>query len=480
MEIAIIGGGTAAWLTAAYLQKKHPQHAITVIDKAHGTPIGVGEATILDFEPFMKDCGFELQQWMPRVNGTFKSGILFPNWGKMGNQVWHPFKLQTSYDFYGQWDLWSLDQTKPFIEYGACMYDASRNNRVDVNKLGDYAYHVDCSKLVELLQSTIRVNLIKSDVIDINRDNENIISVVLADGQIIAADLFIDCTGFNSILKTQDRVALDDRLFCNTAIVSHVQYNDKEQEMKPYAISNAVEHGWIWEIPVTDRIGSGLVFNRDITDIDTAKDYFVEYWGGRVNRDAIRVIDWTPYYIKNFWEGNVVSIGLSCGFIEPLESTGLSIMIKGIKRLSDKITMGMYTDVDSALYNAQMTSIFEDAVNFINMHYSNSQRDGKFWNFVREKFKKSSTLAFYENFLVDKNTPFAINTNYVLDNKFFHAANWIMWMIQLGYPVSKHVDWNPQYVAELNRHFLNSEKQKTLVSIPHSDAIQLIKMAGGL
>lgn len=480
MDIVIVGGGTAAWLSAAYLQKKHPRYTITVIDKTEGTPIGVGEATILDFAPFMQECGYEIHHWMPKVNGTFKSGILFPDWGFDGNKIWHPFRTHITYNVYGQWDIWSLDKTKPFEQYGVCAYDVSQQNKVDFNRLGDYAYHVDCVKLVEFLQNSTQVNLIKSDVVSINKSDSSIESVVLDNGRTVTGDLFIDCTGFKSLLKTQDRVNLDDRLFCNTAVVGQIQYQDKTAEMRPYAVSRAVDHGWIWEIPVTDRIGSGLVFNRDVTSIDEAKDYFVKYWDGRVTTDSVRVIDWTPFYIKNFWQGNVVSIGLSCGFIEPLESTGISMMIKGIKQLSSKITVGVYTDIDVQLYNAQMTSVFEDAVNFVNMHYSNSKRESKFWNFVKSKFKKTDTLTFYEDYLIDKYKPFAMSTNYVLDNKVFHPTNWMLWLIQLRYPVSKQIDWGLQHVAELNKHFRSSEEQRTLASIPHEDALQLVRLAGGL
>lgn len=479
MRITIIGGGTSAWMTAAYLSKKHPHHKVTVIDKQHGEPIGVGEATLLDFAPFMQECGFRLEDWVPAVSATLKAGILFPDWGDEGNVAWHPFIQHISYPTYGQWDVWAIDQLNPFETYGLPMYDTATANKVDFNHLGNYAYHVDCSKLVKYLQHAISdfVTFINSGVASVNKTGDVVNSVVLDSGRVFESDLFIDCTGFNSILKTPDCVDLTGRLFCNSAVTSQIQFVDKATELKPYAVSRAVDCGWIWEIPVDDRIGSGLVFNRDITTVEEAKDRFVKHWGDRVNRDSLRVIKWDSFYIKNFWQGNVVSIGLSGGFIEPLESTGLAIIIKGITRLSDKIKIGVYRESDAQVYNAQMVNLYEDAVDFVSMHYANSNRVGAFWDYVRATFKKSEMFEFYERFLVDLNTPFNVCTDYQLDNRLFHATNWILWLIQLNYPVLKQVRWTLDRVKVLNNVFRNAEEQRTLVSIPHADALEIFKLA---
>jgi tryptophan halogenase len=480
MNITIIGGGTAAWLTAAYLSKNHPHFRVSVIDKTNGEPIGVGEATLLDFAPFMQACGFKIEEWAPAVSATLKSGILFPDWGEEGNIVWHPFLQHITYPTYGQWDVWAVDQTNPFEDYGLPTYSVAKENKVDFGHLGNYAYHVDCGKLVAFVQQRISdfVTFIDSGVVSVNKTGNTIHSVVLENGRVHESDMFIDCTGFNSILKKQERVDLTGRLFCNAAVTGQIQFVDRQAELKPYAVSRAVDCGWIWEIPVYDRIGSGLVFNRDITSIDEAKARFVNHWGAdRVNVDSLRVIQWESFYIKNFWEGNVVSIGLSAGFIEPLESTGLAIIIKGITRLSDKIKVGTYRSTDADVYNAQMINIYEDAVDFVSMHYANSNRQGAFWDYVRDTFKKSDTFEFYEKFMVNLNLPFNLCNDYVLDNRLFHATNWILWLIQLNYPVLKQVRWPLERVKTLNDIFLNAEQQRVLASIPHADALEIFKMA---
>ena len=104
---------------------------------------------------------------------------------------------------------------------------------------------------------------------------------------------------------------------------------DKNKEIHPYTIAQVVDHGWIWKTPLQSRIGSGLIFNRSVTDIEDAKNYFCEHWDNRISPENVRVIDWTPYYDRNQWDKNVVSIGLSAGFLEPLESTGIELIIQG-------------------------------------------------------------------------------------------------------------------------------------------------------
>lgn len=479
MKITIVGGGTAGWMTAAYLvANRHPTDSITVIDKEVGTPIGVGEATILDFEPFMRKCGFRLEEWFPKVDATFKSGILFKNWNKQGNDIWHPFRHITPNNYCTQWDIWSLDQSKPFQTHALPMLKVSEAKKVDLTNIQYYSYHVDCSKLVIFLQDRVKdsIEIIRSGVKTVYKNENGIDKLLLEDGTLHESDIFVDCTGFASVLKTQDRVDISDRLFCNTAIASHVQYEDKETEMLPYAVSESVEHGWIWKIPVQSRLGSGMVFNRNVTDIDTAKDFFVNYWNGRVDKNKLKVIDWTPYYIKNFWEGNVVSIGLSGGFVEPLESTGLSIMRIGIEHLAKIVKQGYISEFNKNIYNATMINIYEDVVDFVNVHYSNSEVAGDFWDFVRKNYKKTLAAEYYENELVTEHKNFINHSTPTLDGKIFHAPNWFLWLIQLGYDISPYRS-NPYVVVDyLNKEFLTGEEMQTLLSVDHLDAIKLINI----
>lgn len=443
--VAIVGGGTSAWLTAALLSNKIKNLNITIIDKEVGTPVGVGEGTLLSFDKVMRSAGFEFQEWFKEIDATAKSGILFPGWGKNREAVWHPFMFA---EFPEQdttlHNYWSKNQEFNFKEYATSYYDVSLNyNMVDVTALDGYAFHIDAGKLVTYIQRKLedrpRVTSIKSDVVDVLRDTEthNITELVLKNGQKIQADLYVDCTGFKAILGlTPERVTLEGRLFCDTAIAGHVPYEDIEAERHPYVISEQVEHGWVWNIPVQTRIGSGLVFNRTMTDPEDAKDFFVNYWNGRVKKENLKVIDWTPYYNKNIWHENVCAIGLSAGFIEPLESTGIALIIAGIEQLCFAIEPRGYTNIHKETYNKIMAGYFEDCIDFVSMHYETVERDEPFWKWVKETWVKSNRQQHFEEQLQRNDCKLPeVGFGYV-----FWASNWVCWLAQLGKTVGEAND----------------------------------------
>jgi flavin-dependent dehydrogenase len=436
-NIVILGGGTSAWLSAAYFSYNFPYYNITVVDKEIGTPVGVGEGTLMNFKPFMGQCGFDHKEWIPEIDATYKSGILFPGWVKKDSVVWHPFMmnpvLENTVSLHA---AWSNHQEYDFKEYGLGMYDISINyNAVDTST--DYAYHVDCSKLVLYIQKKLenKVRIVRSEMVDVVRDEfNNVKSLVLKNDDIITGDLFLDCTGFKGLLNNNPiRNDLSDRLICDTAVAGHIPYQDREKELRPYVISEAVDCGWVWNIPVKNRIGSGLVFNRSITDPEDAKEYFVKYWNNRISKDSLKVIDWTPYYNDNIWHNNVVSIGLSAGFIEPLESTGIALIMEGIYQLGRRITEYYYSNEDVTIYNDNMKYFFEECVNFVSMHYSKTEREEPFWKIVKDKIKVSEEQKIYERQLLDPSIPLI---RIPKDINFFTGHNWNTWLIQMGCKVA--------------------------------------------
>jgi tryptophan halogenase len=474
--ITVVGGGTSGWLTAAYLAHNFPEINITIVDKEVGAPVGVGEGTLLNLKPFLDECGFNIDEWFPAVDATYKSSIMFANWEGVGKDVWHPFYKgnRSVSDNIGIHDVWTQVQNYDFKRYAMAHYDASvLHNAVDASSINEYAFHIDCSKLVAFIKSKIinRVTLVNSDVVNVEYVDNNIKDLALKNGLIITSDLFVDCTGFKNILKTPNKkVTLEGRLFCNTAIAGHVPYKDRGNELKPYVTSEAVDHGWVWQIPVVSRIGSGLVFNRDITSIDEAKDYFVSYWDNRINKEDLKVIDWTPFYIEDMWDGNVVRIGLSAGFIEPLESTGVALITAGVAQLSNAINERHYTEDNIKFFNLQMKLYFEDSIDFVSMHYAKSDRTSKFWSRVKETWTPSDRMIHHIDLLTNPNipVPHAGKFNYV-----FNGANWSVWLIQLGYPVAKRNTHIPDNIAEeiLNKNYIRYEKYRHVSSRHHASEI---------
>ena len=436
-NIIIVGGGTSGWLSAASIVHKIKNVKVTLIDKELADSVGVGEATLINFDQFLDEyCGFKKEDWFLKLETAMKAGILFPEWGKSNNLVWHPFYFSNVTEDIPVCDAWSNDKEFSNINSLLPLYDISLQNSIELDDLGSYAYHINCKKLVEFIKEKIenKITTINSEVVDIIRDNcNNIKTLKLKNGIEVHGDLFLDCTGFKSILKNKrERVDLSDRLFCNTAIAAHVPYIDRKDELHPYVISHAVDHGWVWNIPLQTRIGTGLVFNRSITDIDDAKEYFVKYWENRIDINSLKVIDWTPYYDKNIWENNVVSIGLSAGFIEPLESTGVALICAGIVELVLFLQSKYYDSHDIDLYNSYMKGLFEQCIDFVNMHYSITDKDTPFWNYVKTNFKMSNLQKFYlQN--MDSEDPS------IIDGKpgIFGGANWIYWLIQLGYKIKE-------------------------------------------
>jgi len=479
-SIVIVGGGTSGWLTAAYLSNACPEVSITVIDKEIGTPIGVGEATLLNFKPFMEECGFEVDDWFSKIDAGYKSGILFTNWCKSNHEIWHPFYKGNRTVSIGNTknkpvymhDVWSKAQHLDFKKYSLGYYEASiDHNVVDSSSLHNYAFHVDCGKLVTYIQEKIKdkINIIRSDVVNVVvNDSGGVKHLELKNGSTITTDLFVDCTGFKNLLRApKKRVDLTDRLFVNTAVVCQVPYKDRPEEFKPYAVCDAVDHGWIWKIGVSSRIGSGLVFNRDLTSIDEAKQCFADYWKGRVDIDKIRVIDWTPFYNKDQWEDNVVSIGLSAGFIEPLESTGIGLITAGITQLNNVVREQYYDQDNVDFFNLQMKLYFEDCVDFVSGHYANNNRTSKFWNFVKDKFEPSEKMKYFIEHLADPTINIPYNGKF---NLIFAGVNWSLMLLQLGYPVApRDIDITDEQAEELLiKNYLKYEKHKHVWSRPHS------------
>tara|TARA_B100000287_G_scaffold250605_1_gene235520 strand:+ start:4880 stop:6322 length:1443 start_codon:yes stop_codon:yes gene_type:complete len=437
-EIVIVGGGTSGWLAAKTLSRRVSFTKVTLIDKEVSEPVGVGEATLLSFKVFLeKVCFFseyEIGECLYHCESIKKNGILFPDWGIDGNEIWHPFyfgnMIPNGIDRPLLIDAWSLQDT---VDIGEIMPDRIKSGAT-------FAEHINALKLVEYLKNSLlnddshtKINYIQSAVKDITRDDNGISSLTLEDGSVISGDIFVDCTGFKSILKDKrDRVDLSDRLYVDTAVAGHIDYLD-EKEITPYVSCPAVDHGWIWKIPLRTRMGTGLVFNRNITDPEEAKQYFVDYWDGRLDKDSLKIIDWTPYYDTNQWDKNVVSIGLSAGFLEPLESTGIELILQGITKLSDVLEARWYNNMAVNNFNNYMIDQFETSVDFVNMHYSISTKDTPFWNYVRNNYKPSETLKIFSDNLNSQEPSIYESPS----SHFIGGGNWIHWMVQLGYSMDK-------------------------------------------
>ena len=456
-DIVIVGGGSSGWMAAAAISRCNDVN-VTLVDKEVPTPLGVGEATLLSFEKFMvEQCGFNPNEFLAELDAGLKAGILFKDWGHKGNEIWLPF-YWLNYPFsdppVSMVDAWSTSQDIDFKKLEV-LYQCSMDNIIDRTQIGEgYAVHIDCIKLINYIKEKIsdRITYVNSSVKDISG---NILD--LENGDQIYADLFIDCTGFKSILKRKrDRVNLSDRLYVDTAVAGPIEYEDKHNEFRPYTTTTAVYDGWIWNTPLQSRIGTGLVFNRNITSIDQAKEYFCSFWDQRTTPDKLKVIDWTPYYDTNQWDGNVVSIGLSAGFIEPLESTGLGLIIEGIKTLSKLLNDGFCNQYDINYYNNHMALAYEQCVDYVNCHYSKSNINSPFWDYVRDNYKMSEAQeVFLDEMSSENKTIMPGGKGFI-----FGVGNWIHWLIQAGYPLEPRSWMQHDKMDESLNHLIQCEDRK--------------------
>ena len=492
-RIVIVGGGTAGWITASWFARRWSKRLdVVVIDKTQPERVGVGEATLLSFPEVMRQMNYEPKQWMNEIDATYKAGILFPGWGKKENVIWHPFGFGILGDGDNPniprvplYDVWSNYQDQYDIKDISGLYKSAMKNNIEPDYIRDtYAYQIDCGKLVQFLQKNTIPFLkeyIQSDVVEVYKDGisdditkSNIKKLVLDDGSEITGDLFIDCTGWKQMLIGENNVDLSDRLFIDTAFAAKVEYENKSQEMHPYTDCAALEHGWRWRIPTRSRIGTGYCFNRSITDPDVVADAFVKHWNNRIKKQDLRMLDWKPQYVKKFWEGNVVPIGLSAGFIEPLESTGLALMIRGCEFLEESMVDCFYNPYETGIYDIRMKCAFESAVDYVNMHYSYCEREGKFWDYVRLSHEKSGMQKYMEDQI---NDPHLITFQQHRSSSFFGGSNWHVWLLQLMPEIVKKEYWYEDvkeivprfenYLARLDSSVKQSISHKSILNHWH-------------
>jgi tryptophan halogenase len=438
-NICIVGGGSAGWLTALWCVKTMPHMNITLIESPNIPKIGVGEATLVAFDSFMKDLGIDQQTMMFESDGVFKSGILFPNWGIHDTPVWHPFsfhsneenKKMSRFDFFHNTNL----PPSEVYRYAMCHYDTSVLNNKVPPPTQQTGYHVDCIKLANYISNNLRnsINYKQEHVKQVEVTNGNIEYVTLETGQQVTADFFIDCTGFAKLLSNSlpdsDWVCKDHMLFNNAAVAGHVRYINEDEELKPYTTCEAVDWGWIWQIPISGRIGSGLVYDDRLISKEDAETYFRNYWGDRIiENHGLKHIRFKPEYNKNNWRGNCFSVGLASGFIEPLESTGLFLLTEGIKSATNRIRKGFYNNEDRLNFNSEMSGRYDESMDFVGLHYMNPKATGPFWDKVRAEWTPTDSLKtiinIYENNVVD--------WNFNQDDVNFMHLNWQLWLYAVG------------------------------------------------
>jgi tryptophan halogenase len=395
-KVVIAGGGTAGWIAAVALSKKLGVLLdITLIESDEIGTIGVGEATIPPMRTFHKLLGIDEQEFMRATEATFKLGILFENWGQQGDRYIHSFGKTGKETWLGDFHHFWLRAKELGIagEFGAyCLeLQAAQAGRFATSPTSDinFAYHLDATRYAKFLRGLSEakgVKRVEGKIADVMQDAESgfITALRLESGQIIDGDLFIDCTGFRGLLIEQTlKTGYEDWshwLPCDSAIAVQTE---SVGPAAPYTRSIAHDVGWRWRIPLQHRVGNGLVYcSRYLSDAD-ARTTLLNSIEGKTLIEP-RVIRFQTGRRLKSWNKNCIALGLASGFIEPLESTSIHLIMMGVTRL---MTLFPFNGVTAALtdeYNHLSRVEVEQLRDFIVLHYHVTEReDTPFWQYCK-------------------------------------------------------------------------------------------------
>lgn len=441
-RICILGGGTAGWMSAAAISNKFNALGmhITLIESDQIGTVGVGEATLPHIRFFNRALGIDEASFMKATEATFKLGIEFCDWGRLGDRYIHPFGDYglpiDGLDFHQFWlKLRQAEGAGRLDDYSYPIRAAERGRFQipggDIDRIGSnfgYAYQFDAGLYARFLRSYSESNGVlrkEGRVVDVELDGESghVTAVKLDDGARVEADLFIDCSGFRGLLIEQTlETGYEDWsewLPCNRAVAAPCEANG---ELVPYTRATARTAGWQWRIPLQHRTGNGHVYCSDFISDDEAADQLMSNLEGPALGDP-RQLYFTTGRRKKFWNRNVVSIGLSAGFLEPLESTSIHLIQEGITTLIELFPGSHVDPVDVEEYNLRMALNFERVRDFLLLHYVATQRDDS------EMWRHFSALTLPDS-LQERMTAW-LTRGYVLKYEFgvFLPPSWIAVML---------------------------------------------------
>ncbi len=401
-SVVIVGGGTAGWMTAAAFSRflGNGYTNITLIESDDIGTVGVGEATIPTIAQFNRLLGIDEDDFIAKTQGTFKLGIEFRNWGRIGDRYFHPFGNYgvdlDGLDFHQIYlrfrklkpDRQLAEYSLPTVAAGQGRFARSGDPRSPLGQM-DYAFHFDAGLYARYLRDYAtqgNVTRIEGKIVDVERDDltGHVTSVKLTDGRRVEGEFFVDCSGFRGLLIEETlKSGFDDWsrwLPCDRA-VAVPSVNDGDP--MPYTRATARDAGWQWRIPLQHRAGNGYVYSSAHTNRETATRILLENLAGAPAGEP-RHLSFLAGRRKQTWIGNVVAIGLSGGFLEPLESTSIHLIQTGISKLLALFPDTRFAPVERTEYNRLMAAAYDGVRDFIILHYHATTRDDTpFWNHVR-------------------------------------------------------------------------------------------------
>lgn len=360
-KICIVGGGSAGWMVAAYLSKNKALD-IQLIESEHIPISGVGESTIPSIIDFMDYVGITEEDLFTHCQAVRKYSIQHNNWNGNGESWMHRFCTASQQE--EEQDMFMRDYTKNPRKHS-------------------YAYHLDATKFGALCRDKAAIPNgvihIRDEIIEVRTNNESVTELVGLKNT-YKADLYIDCTGFNAILRSKVGVEYlkHENLVNDCAIAGPGFYGEDEVPLS-YTQTFSMKHGWRWRVCLQNRTGNGYAFNKNQISIEQAKQEFIEATPN-LHIDKIFVLPFRNAFNPEPWKNNVVSLGLSCGFLEPLEATGL-FLIYGPCRILEKL---LNDPMGSKKFNRVWKKLYKEIAEFLSMFYTSSRLNNAYWG----QFKK--------------------------------------------------------------------------------------------
>ncbi len=461
-KVVIAGGGTAGWVAAAALSKQLGKLIdVVLVESDQIGTVGVGEATIPPMRVFHSLLGIDEQEFMRATEAVFKLGISFKNWGQIGDHYIHPFGTTGQGSFLADFQhFWLHGKSKGIdAEFGEYSFEiqAAKANKFATSKNSsiNFAYHLDATRYAKFLRQfseKLGTKRIEGKIQQVQQHPDgDIKALLLESGELVEADLFIDCTGFTGLLIDKTlKTPYEDWshwLPCNGAIAIQTE---SVEAAKPYVTCTAHHAGWQWHIPLQHRVGNGNVFCSDFMSDDQAKQYLLDNVKGKVLTEP-RVIKYKTGRREVFWNRNCIALGLSSGFVEPLESTSIYMFMNGIVRLMKMFPFHGVTQTSIDEYNKQSIAELENIRDFIILHYHvTSREDSEFWRYCKNMSVPDSLSHRIEMF---KENGLAFQG----ERELFRLESWTHVMLGQGImPKNYHSIFKTMSDEELVNHLTNT------------------------
>lgn len=420
-KVIILGGGSAGWLSAGLIastlssQLKDCSLSVTLIESKEIGTIGVGEGTWPTMRSTLKTMGISESILIKECDASFKQASKFVNWthNEHSNYYYHPFNPTQGYPETNIAPFWqanskanklsfskSVSSQEAICELGLAPKMITTAEYRDV---ANYGYHFDSSKFSQMLKkhciNVLGVALIEDKVISVNKDDDGYITSLTTErNNNLEGDFFIDCSGFSSLLLGKALnvpfVNKQDTLFADSAVVTQIPYPSADASIPCYTKSSAQSSGWIWDIGLSSRKGIGYVYSSQYCDKAKAIETLKNYIGPAANDAQIKSLAFQAGHRKIFWEKNCVAIGLSAGFLEPLEASALMFIETSAAMLANNFPANRESMLAlAANFNSVFQKRWAGVIDFLKLHYALSQRQEPFWRDNRQSHSIPASLT---------------------------------------------------------------------------------------